>query len=125
MTGQNVRDPLTEKIIFCSFKVHNTLGLGFTEKIYHHALMTAFEQERLNYETEKPFPVFFENKKVGSGRLDLVVENKVIVEIKAVQGYIPKIFHYQIMSYLRASGLKTGLLINFGNKSCEIKRFVV
>ena len=125
MTEQNIRDPLTERIISCSFKVHNTLGLGFSEKIYHRALIAAFEEQKLKYETEQPFPVFFENKKVGLGRLDLVVENKVVVEVKAVYGYMPKVFHYQILSYLRASGLKTGLLINFGNKSCEIKRFVV
>lgn len=125
MHDQEIRDPLTQKIIHCSFKVHNTLGLGFNEKIYHQALMRSFELEHLSYETEKPFPVFFENKKVGSGRLDLVIESKVIVEVKAVHGHMPTVFHNQILSYLRASGLKVGLLINFGNKSCEIKRFVV
>ena len=66
-----------------------------------------------------------QDKKVGSFRLDLLVEGKVIVEIKALTGNVPEIFKYQVLSYLKASGLHVGLLINFGNKSCHIKRFVI
>jgi GxxExxY protein len=122
---ENAKDPLTEKIIACCFKVHNELGPGFAEKIYHKALMIAFEDAGLTYEAEKTFKVFFQDKKVGSFRLDLLVEGKVIVELKALTGNVPEVFRYQVLSYLKASGLHVGLLINFGNKSCYIKRFVV
>ena len=119
------KDPLTEKIIACCFRVHNELGPGFAEKIYHKALMIAFEDDGLAYEAEKTFEVFFQNKKVGSFRQDLLVESKVIVEIKALTGNVPEVFKYQVLSYLKASGGHVGLLINFGNKSCHIKRFVL
>jgi len=82
------------------------------------------EQEDLNHENEKRFEVRYQNKKVGNLIVDLVVETKVIVEIKAVTGIIPAVFKYQVLSYLKASNLKVGLLVNFGNKSCEVKRFV-
>jgi len=122
---ENAKDPLTEKIIACCFKVHNELGPGFAEKIYHKALIIAFENAGLAYESEKTFDVFFQDKKVGSFRLDLLVEGKVIVEIKALTGNVPEVFKYQVLSYLKASGGHVGLLINFGNKSCHIKRFVL
>lgn len=68
--------------------------------------------------------VFFQNKKVESLRLDLIVEDKVVIEIKALTGDIPDVFRYQLLSYLKISNLHVGLLVNFGNKSCQIKRFV-
>lgn len=119
------RDPLTEKIIACCFKVHSELGLGFNERIYHNALKIVLKEKKLKYQTEQYFPVHFENKKVGSLRLDLIIEGKVIVEVKAVSGYIPEVFKYQILSYLKVSNLHVGLLVNFGGKSCQVKRFVV
>ena len=119
------KDPLTEKIIACCFNVHNELGPGFNERIYYNTLKISFEEAGIGYETEKEYLIFFKNKKVGSFRLDLLVEDKVIVEIKALTGYIPEVFKYQVLSYLKASGLHVGLLINFGNKSCQIKRFAV
>lgn len=124
MTEQN-RDPLTERIIRCSFNVHNALGPGFKESVYHKALLTALAEEKLTFETEKSYPIFYETQKVGSGRLDLVIENRVIVELKAVYGHLPKLYYAQTLSYLRASKLKTALLINFGNRRCDIKRFVL
>ncbi len=119
------RDPLTERIIGCCFKVHSELGPGFNERIYHSALKLAFEKEGLQYQTEKEFKVFFQGKYVGNLRVDLIVENKVIVEIKALAGNIPSVFETQVISYLRTSGLHIGLLVNFGNKSCQIKRIAV
>lgn len=116
------RDPLTEKIIGCCFKVHKALGSGFPEKIYHAALKIIFEKEGLKYETEKEIDVYFDNKRIGKFRCDLIVEQKVIVELKSLTGHIPALFEYQLLSYLKAAKIKTGLLINFGNQSCEIKR---
>lgn len=118
------RDPLAEKIIACCFKVHSELGPGFNEKIYHNALILCLKEEGLSYETEKEFKVYFQNRKVGSLKLDLIVENKVIVEVKALTGNIPEVFQYQLFSYLKVSDLHVGLLVNFGNKSCQIKRFM-
>lgn len=118
------KDLLTEKIINCCFKVHNELGPGFKERIYHNALKLFLDEEGLKYETEKAFEVNVKGERVGSFKLDLVIEDKVIVELKAVTGYIPEVFKYQLLSYLKVSGLHIGLLINFGNKSCQVKRFV-
>ena len=118
------RDPLTEKIIACCFKVHSELGPGFNEKIYQNALKITLKEVELKYETEKEFTVYFKNKKIGHLRLDLIVENKVIVEIKALTGNIPEVFKYQVLSYLKVSNLHTGLLVNFGNKSCQVKRLM-
>jgi len=77
-----------------------------------------FEQEGLRYQTEREFEVLFLDKKVGNFRPDLVVEDRVIVEIKSLAGNIPILFQNQLVSYLMASGIHAGLLINFGNKSC-------
>ena len=119
------KDILTEKIIGCCYKVHNELGPGFNEKIYNNALKLSFKEETLEYQTEQYFDVSFQGNSVGSFKADLVVENMVIVELKALAGNFPKIFESQILSYLKASGLKVGLLINFGNNRCQVKRFVV
>lgn len=119
------KDYLTEKIIACCFKVHSSLGAGFNEKIYHNALVLALKEENLKYDTEKEFKVYFNEKKVGSLKMDLIVEDKVIVEIKALTGYIPEVFKHQILSYLKVAKLNVGLLINFGDSSCQIKRFVL
>ena len=118
------RDPLTERIIACCFKVHSELGPGFNEKIYHNALKIVFKDANLKYETEKEFIVFFENKKVGSLILDLIVEDKIIIEVKALAVNTPDVFKYQLLSYLKATGLHVGLLVNFGNKSCQVRRFM-
>ena len=115
---------ITKRIIGYCFEVHKEIGPGFNEKIYHNALRLLFEQKGLRYETEKEFEVFYLNKKVGSFRTDLIVENQVIVEIKSLAGNIPIVFEHQLISYLKASRLHVGLLINFSNKSCQVKRVV-
>lgn len=67
----------------------------------------------------------YDNKQVGKFRCDLLVEDTVIIELKSVTGFMPKLFYNQLISYLKASKIKTGLLINFGNTSCEVKRLSV
>ena len=119
------RDPLTEKVIACAYKVHSELGPGFNEGIYHNALKIALEDQRLKYQTEKNFNVLFHGQDIGRLRLDLIIEDKVIIEVKAPTGNIPTVFELQVLSYLKASGYKVGLLINFGNKSCQIRRLMV
>lgn len=119
------RDPLTERIIACAFKVHSELGPGFSEKIYHNAFKFASNKNGIKFETEKEFKVAYQGKQVGTLRIDLIVENKIIVEVKAVTGNIPKLFEAQILSYLKVTGCGVGLLINFGNKSCQVRRLMV
>ena len=119
------RDPLTERIIACAYKVHSELGPGFNENIYHNALKIALEEDGLKFQTEKSFYVSFQSKHVGRLRLDLIVEDKVIIEVKALTGDIPTVFELQVLSYLKASGYNVGLLINFGNKSCQVRRVMV
>ena len=118
------KNPLTEKIIGCCFKVHRELGPGFHEKIYHNALKLALREMDLTYQTEKLFKVFYQDVSVGSFKADLMVEDKVIVELKSLTGNIPNIFESQVLSYLKAPGLKIGLLENFGNRKCQIKRLI-
>ena len=125
MIEKEERDPLTERIIGCCFEVHTTLGPGFREQVYHNALKLALKQEGLKYETEQTFDVHYSNEVVGTYRADLVIESKVIVEIKAVVGFMPKIFESQLLSYLKASKIHVGLLVNFGNRKCFVKRYVV
>ena len=119
------KDLLTEKIIGCAYAVHRQLGPGFNEKIYHNALKIAFKEEGLKYQTEKSYSVSYNGRDVGRLRLDLVIEDKVIVEVKALTDNIPTVFELQVLSYLKASGYNIGLLINFGNKSCQIRRLMV
>jgi GxxExxY protein len=116
------RDPRTESIIACCFKVHNELGPGFPERIYHRALIEVFKEEGIKYESEKELEVTFRGKKIGKFRCDLLVDGQVIVELKAVTGVMPVLFHHQVLAYLKAASVKTGLLINSGNKSCDLKR---
>lgn len=119
-----VNDLLAEKIIGLCYKVHRELGPGFPERIYHNALIILFEEEKLKYETEKEFKVMFHNKNAGKFRCDLIVEEKVIVELKSVEGYMPKLFENTVVAYLKTTGLQTGLLVNFGGKSCTVRRLM-
>jgi len=121
--GNFENDLLTEKIIGCCFEVHKHLGPGFLEKVYSKALQHQLQLEGLAFEAEKEFLLYFKEKCIGSFRCDFFIENKVIVEIKSFTGiYTPVLFQKQLLSYLKASNIKTGLLINFGNVSCSIKR---
>ncbi len=88
-------------------------------------MQLALKEAGLKYDTEKEFAVFFQDKRVGSLKLDLIVQDEVIVEIKAITGNIPDVFKYQVLSYLKVSKLEVGLLVNFGNKSCQVKRFML
>jgi GxxExxY protein len=111
---------ITEKIIGCSFKVHNILGHGFLEKVYENALAIELrEGENLNVKTQYPIPVFYRNQSVGEYFVDLLVEDSVLVEIKSVL-QIHKEHEAQLVHYLTATKLDHGLLINFGS-SVEVK----
>jgi GxxExxY protein len=115
-------DELTKKIIGLCFEVHNKLGPGFPERVYHNALVILLEKHGITYESEKSFAVCFENKKVGNFRCDLFIQNELILELKAVEGFMPKVFVNTLIAYLKASNNTRGLLVNFGSVSCTVKR---
>ena len=112
---------LTYKIIGILFKVHKKLGCGFTEKIYQHAIEIEFKKEDIHYEIEKEFAVDYDGQKIGRFRLDLIIDNKVIVELKAVER-LPKVFREQLISQLKASPYEVGLLVNFGTPKLQYIR---
>lgn len=116
-----VKDSLTEKIIACVYTVSNTLGNGFLEKVYHNALAQELRKTGLKIEQEKEFKVLYDRIVVGEYYADIVVEDLVVLELKAVQGLDSNHFA-QCINYLKASGLKTCLLINFGTAKVQIKR---
>ena len=103
---------LTEKIIAGCFEVSNTLGAGFIESVYQNALYLVLEEKGFKVNREYPLSVYFKEKVIGQFYADLLVEEKVIVELKAVDNLNP-IFEAQLLSYLRMTDKKIGLLINF------------
>jgi GxxExxY protein len=113
---------LTEKIIKEAYHVFNYLGSGFMEKVYENALTIRLKKADLNIETQFPINVYFENELIGEYIADIVVENKIIVELKAVKR-LNSIHEVQIVNYLKATNMEVGLLLNFGEK-LEIKRKV-
>jgi len=114
---------LTESIIGMAMKVHRTLGPGFVEKIYEKALACEFECNNVNYERQFRINVIYEGVDVGEQRVDFIIESEVILELKSVSE-IQRIHEAQLLSYLKAANKKVGLILNFANKSLEIKRMV-
>ena len=102
-------------------QVHRALGPGFEEKIYRRAMLIELPRQHLRVETEKHISIFYLGKKVGRHHLDLVVEEKVIIELKTVET-LNKSHYAQLRSYLKSSGLKVGLLINFTGESLDYRR---
>jgi GxxExxY protein len=113
---------LTGKIIGCAMKVHRVIGPGFPEIIYMRCLSIELKKSRLNCEMEVERDIYYEGIKVGSRRLDLLVNGTVIVELKAVTEVEP-LFYNQIINYLKIFKMEIGLLVNFGNTSLQYKRF--
>jgi GxxExxY protein len=113
---------LTRKIIGEAFEVINELGSGFLESVYERALTLALTQAGLTTESQKQSEVTFRGENVGIFYADLLVENKVLIELKAVKTILPE-HQAQIINYLNATGIQVGLLFNFGNPKLEFKRF--
>ena len=113
-------DEVTSKIIKAAFNVHNALGSGFLEKVYHNALMVDLKSVGLKVISEAPINVYYKDMIVGEYFVDLYVENLVLLELKAVDSILP-IHEVQLVNYLNGTGEDIGLLINFG-KSVTVKR---
>jgi GxxExxY protein len=113
---------ITEKVIKAFYKVYNTLGYGFLEKVYENALHIELEQMGLTTYKQEPIKVFYENQEVGIYFADLIVEGLVIIELKATEGLCEE-HEFQLINYLKATELEVGLLLNFGKKP-ELRRKV-
>jgi GxxExxY protein len=119
-------DALTQKIIGCAIEVHKHLGAGLLESLYEEALTAEFELQGLKFQRQIELPVKYKGKLIGQYRLDLLVENAVVVEIKSVERH-DSIFEAQLLTYMKLTDKKIGLLINFNSKLLKdgIKRFVL
>jgi GxxExxY protein len=117
-------EELTYRIRAVLIKVHNILGPGFREETYKRAVLLELKNQKIESDSEKEFDVFYADRKIDCFRLDIVVEGKVILELKAVDQLI-KIHESRLHSYLRASGLRVGLLVNFGEPSLQIIRRII
>ncbi len=114
---------LTGKVIGCAMRVHRVLGTGFQEVIYQRALAVELAQSGVNAQRELEMPIYYRQQEIGSRRVDFLVEETVLVELKALHELTPT-HHAQIINYLEAYHLPIGLLINFGAPSLQYKRFV-
>ena len=114
---------ISKKIIGCSFQVHNTLGCGFLEKVYENALVIELRKTGLKVIQQAPIKVYYEGEVIGDYIADILVEEEIIIELKAVKA-IDEIHEAQLLNYLKATRLKLGLILNFGTPKLEIKRFV-
>lgn len=121
---QIINDPLTEKVIGCAINVHKQLSCGFQEVIYQRALALELGNAGVQYNREVEMPIFYNNQDIGTRRADFIIENKLMVELKAIK-VLENIEVVQALNYLRIYKLKVGLLINFGNTKIEVKRLVL
>jgi len=115
---------ITHQIIGAAFEVWKVLGHGFLEKVYENALAEELLRRGLSVQPQFPIDVYYKGILVGKYSGDLLVEGKVIVEIKAEKVYNPQ-HEAQLLNYLRATGIKVGLILNFGQQKCEHKRLVM
>ena len=117
---------LTERIIGCAIEVHRQLGPGLLEGTYEAALGIELESSSISFERQIAFPVLYKGRNIGEYRLDLFVDKQVVVEIKSVERFDP-VFAAQVLTYLRVTGAKVGLLINFNSRLLHegIKRFIL
>ena len=114
------KDELTYNVIGCAMKVHNTLGNGFQELIYHRCLAIELKKEKIKFTQEQEQIIYYEGIEVGVRRVDFVVENTIIVELKAVIDLLDAHLA-QAKNYVTAYGFEKGLLINFGSASLQHK----
>ncbi|GAB6011798.1 GxxExxY protein [Viscerimonas tarda] len=116
-----LHEDLTKRIIKCAMQVHSALGNGFQEVIYQRALAIEMEHEGLAFAREMEMPVFYRDIQIGTRRVDFFVEEKIMVELKAIIN-LEDVHLAQAMNYLEAYKMQVGLLINFGAKSLQFKR---
>ncbi len=116
-------DELSQRVIGCAFEVSNTLGAGFFEKVYEKALCVELEKAGLGYMCQKPVSVKYKDFLVGEYIVDIVVDDRLLLELKALSALCRE-HEAQLMNYLKATGLSVGLLLNFGRPKLGIKRMI-
>ena len=112
---------LAGKVIGCAMSVHRELGSGYLEKVYENAMMVALQEASLSAVQQVPIKAKYHGVVIGDFIADLIVENELIVELKAVSNLVP-VHEVQLVSYLKTTGIKDGLLLNFGSPSLQYKR---
>jgi len=116
MPDNNIENDLSTIAVDCIFKVHKALGPGLLESTYEKCLLHEFDKRGLTVEAQKTLPVIYDDIKIDAGyRIDLLLEDELIIEVKAVEKMIP-LYQAQLMTYLKLANIKTGLLVNFNNK---------
>lgn len=117
---------LSYEIIGAALEVHRTLGPGLLESVYENALCIEFDHRNIRYEQQKPIVIEYKGHSIGSGRVDLLVDDLIIVELKSVEKTLP-IHQAQVMTYLKLTDIRLGLLINFNTTLLknEIKRIAI
>jgi len=119
-------EEIANKVIGCAIEVHRHLGPGLLESTYEAAMGIEMEEAGLKYQRQVPFPAIYKGRTLGEYRVDLIVEDAVVVEIKSVERNDP-VFEAQVLTYLRITGKKIGLLINFNSRLLKngIKRYIL
>lgn len=117
------KSDITAQIIQCAYQVHHILGNGFQEVIYQRALMREFIRADLIFEREMPMDIFYLGERIGGRRVDFLVDKDIMVELKAVI-HLEDAHIAQLMNYIEAYKVKVGLLLNFGARKLEIKRYI-
>jgi GxxExxY protein len=115
------REELTEKIIHACINVHKELGPGFLESIYHNSLKLELAKLKLTFESEKAIKILYAGVEVGTHKIDLLVENEIVVELKTVED-LNKKYYAQVRSYLAALDKEIGLLVNFFGYAVDVRR---
>ena len=115
---------LSYKIVGLAMEVHSKLGFGFLEKVYENALMIPFEKNEVPAKQQAPVKVYFEGRIVGDYYADILVDDKIILELKSVDKIIDT-HRAQVLNYLRATGLRLAIILNFGRSSFEYERFII
>lgn len=116
-------EDLTYKIRGCIFNVYNSLGFGHKENVYQKALELELQNNGISYESQKILNVYYKERKVGVYVPDLIIEQKIILEIKATEFDIKR-FETQLLNYIKGTNYKLGLLVNFGKEKLSIKRLI-
>lgn len=119
-----IHKDITIQIIASAYEVGNILGAGFLEKVYENALRFELELRGLKLETQQQVVIYYKGQEIGLYQTDLVVDGKVIVEVKSIES-IAQLHKAQIINYLKATGLEVGLIINFGKTKVEFERIVL
>ena len=117
-----IYEEITKIIIECFYKVYNTLGYGFLEKVYENAMFYELTKNNLEVKQQFPISVYYEDVIIGEYFADLLVENKIIIELKSTTE-LSSAYEAQLMNYLKATNINVGLLMNFG-KEAKYRRFV-